>query len=102
MTNYNALTEMYIDTPYICGILENLEDDGYDADQAEEIINDELFAIYENCENMSDVAYEIAKNYGWLDYPSADYLDFDKFGNDLGIEGTFYQLDPSTFVEILI
>ena len=101
MTNYKALEEMYIDTPYICGILENLEGDGYDADQAEEIINDGLFVIYANCENMTDVAYEVASNYGWTDGPWGDYLDFEKFGKDLDIEGTYYQLDPSTFVEIL-
>lgn len=101
MTNYNALKEMYIDTPYICGILEALEDDGCDADEAEAIIDDVRFIIYENCNDMSDVAYYVAEELGWLDTEAGRYFDFERFGRDLDIEGTYYQLDLNTFVEIL-
>lgn len=100
MTNFTELKEMYIDTPYINGILEGLEDFGYDADQAEEIINNEQFMIYEDCESMSDVAYYVALYNGWLEGPWGDYMDFDKLGNDLDIEGTYIQIDTNTFAEI--
>lgn len=100
MTTYNELKDRYIDTPYINGILEGLEDDGYDATQAEEIIMDGCFNIYENCVDMSDVAYEIATMDGWLDGPWSTYFDFEKYGRDLEIEGTYYKVGDTVYAEI--
>jgi len=101
MTNYEVLRNEYANDDYICAILNNLEEDGCDADEAEEIIEDGRYRIYEDCADMSDVAYYVADEMGWLDTDAGRYFDFAMFGRDLDIEGTFYQLDYHTIAEII-
>jgi hypothetical protein len=101
MTNYEELKNEYLEDNEIYEIIESLEDDGYDADEAETIIEEERYFIYENCADMSDVAYYIAQERGWLEGEVGRYFDFAQFGRDLDIDGTFYQLNNNTFAEII-
>ena len=70
--------------------------DGYTFNEAlEKVINGD-YAIYFDCDNMTDVAYEIVEECGYLnDVPEtiARYFDYESFGRDLNIEGKFYNID---------
>lgn len=51
---------------------------------------------------MSDVAYQVINDYGLLDGVSETlkrYFDYEAYGRDMDIEGTFIQIDNS-FVEL--
>jgi antirestriction protein len=52
---------------------------------------------------MSDVAYKYIEDSGLLDNCDdviARYFDYDKFGRDLEIEGSFYYLGGGEYIEI--
>ena len=78
--------------------------DGYTFNEAlEKAINGD-YAIYFDCDNMTDVAYEIVEECGYLnDVPEtiARYFDYEAFGRDLNIEGNFKALDNRIYIEIL-
>lgn len=67
-------------------------EEGYSIENALEAIADGEYAIYSNCHDMTDVAYEVV---GELDYlhgvPEniARYFDYESFGRDLDFEGTY-------------
>lgn len=61
------------------------------------------FRIYTNCNDMTDVAYEVAEECGYLDQiPDhlRNYFDFEALGRDLKCEGYFYYTSDSVYVEI--
>lgn len=68
-----------------------------------DFIDSHEFYIYEDCNNMADVAEQVLEESGQIDeLPdwAQGYLDFEKFGRDLEIEGQFYKADGSIYVEI--
>lgn len=74
-----------------------------DFDRAFEVVAKGDFTFYENCHDMSDVAYQYAEGTGLLnDIPESlqCYFDFEAFGRDLNIEGTFiYSPEISGYFE---
>jgi len=62
------------------------------------------FYFYDDCDNMTDVAQQVAEIGGYLDeLPdfAVRYFDFEAFGRDLDIEGHFYYVGGSRYVEIV-
>lgn len=96
--------------------LKNLDDDqeeivkifmseyGYSLEDAAEKVNNGDYIIYSNCDNMTDVAYQVVEECGYLNnIPEtvACYFDYEAFGRDLGLEGNFSFMDNGDCVEIL-
>ena len=78
-------------------------EDGYEFDEAIEKTESGDYRIYYNCNNMTDVAYEVIEESGFLnDVPDtvARYFDYEAYGRDLDIEGKFYMTDRGNCVEI--
>jgi len=77
------------------GIVNNLE----------EALKYEDYRIWNNCRSMEDVAQEWYEETGQLKelkkYIDIDYIDWERIGRDLEIEGTFIQLNNDTYLEIL-
>lgn len=77
---------------------------GYTLDEAIEQANAGNYHIYCNCEDMTDVAYAVVEGCGYLNnVPEtvARYFDYEAFGRDLGIEGTFIFLDNGDCIEVI-
>lgn len=78
--------------------------DGYTFNEALEKASNGDYAIYYDCDNMTDVAYEVVEECGYLNNVPEQvkiYFDYEAFGRDLGIEGNFVALDNSIYIEIL-
>ena len=74
-----------------------------DANEALDIVEDCNYTIWNDCINMADVAATMAEEYGYLNSVPEHlqcYIDYEKWGRDLAIEGTFLEGD-GYFVEIL-
>lgn len=70
--------------------------DGYEFKEALEKANNGDFTIYYDCDDMTDVAYEVVENCGYLqNVPEtvSRYFDYEAFGRDLDLEGKFYNID---------
>lgn len=68
----------------------------YNMEQALEEVRQGNYRIYYNCDNMSDVAYQIVNESGLLDGVPEQvkmYFDYEAYGRDIDIEGTFIQID---------
>ena len=77
---------------------------GYTLDEAIEKVNNGDYRIYSDCNDMTDVAYEVVEECGYLNnVPEnvAIYFDYEAFGRDLGIEGTFIFLDNGDCLEVI-
>lgn len=75
----------------------------YTLDEAIEKVNNGDYRIYYDCDNMEDVAYQVVEDCGYLDnVPDnvACYFDYESFGRDLGIEGTYIFTDDNEAIEI--
>ena len=76
----------------------------YDGEEVIEKISNNEYAIYSNCANMADVAFEIVEESGILRDVQGDialYFDYDAYGRDLEINGSFYRMDYNTYVQVL-
>lgn len=74
----------------------------YNMEQALEEVRQGNYRIYYDCDNMEDVAHQIANESGLLDGVPEEvkiYFDYEAYGRDMDIEGTFIQIDNS-FVEL--
>ena len=79
-----------------------LEEHTSDVDEALRIVEDCDYRTWDDCDNMADVAKTMADEYGYLDdIPERFqcYIDYEKWGRDLEIKGTFLEGD-GFFVEI--
>lgn len=77
---------------------------GYDLDDAIEKAESGDYRFYTDCNDMTDVAYAVVEECGYLDnVPEnvARYFDYEAFGRDLGIEGSFHFLDNGDCIEII-
>ena len=84
-------------------ILFSILDYGYDAEEAIEIVKDCEYVFYNNCNDMTDVAYEYVEQSGMLDnIPefAQIYFNYEQFGRDLMIEGKFVGCGDG-YIEIL-
>ena len=71
-------------------------------EQALEEVHQGNYRIYYNCDNMEDVAYQVVNDCGLLDGVPEEvkiYFDYEAYGRDMEINGTFIQIDNS-FVEL--
>lgn len=67
-----------------------------DIEQALEEVHQGNYTIYYDCNDMSDVAYQVVNDCGLFDgVPEAlkEYFDYEAYGRDMDIEGTFIQID---------
>lgn len=77
---------------------------GYTLDEAIEKVNNGDYTIYNDCDNITDVAYQVIEECGYLNnVPDnvARYFDYEAFGRDLGIEGTFIFTDDNEAIEVM-
>lgn len=75
----------------------------YTLDEAIDKVNSGDYMIYNDCENMTDVAYQVVEECGYLEnVPDnvARYFDYESFGRELGIVGNYMFLDGSEVIEI--
>lgn len=75
----------------------------YSLDEAIDKVNSGDYMIYNGCENMTDVAYQVVEECGYLEnVPDnvARYFDYESFGMELGIGGNYIFLDGSEVIEI--
>ena len=76
---------------------------GYTLDEAIDKVNSGDYRIYSDCDNMTDIAYQVVEECEYLNnVPDnvARYFDYESFGRDLGIERTYIFLDGSEVIEI--
>ena len=67
-----------------------VEEGGYDVEEALDMLDDVI--VYSDCTTMSEVAEQLADETGLLDHIPDNlkyYFDFEAYGRDLEIEGTF-------------
>lgn len=77
---------------------------GYTLDEAIEKVNNGDYRIYSECNDMTDIAYEVVEECGYLNnVPEnvARYFDYEAFGRDLGIEGTYIFTDDNEAIEVI-
>lgn len=73
-----------------------------DIEQALEEVRQGNYTIYYDCDDMSDVAYQVVNESGLLDGVPEEvkiYFDYEAYGRDMDINRTFIQIDNS-FVEL--
>lgn len=71
---------------------------GYTLDEAIGKVNSGDYMIYYDCDDMTDVAYQVVGGCGDLDNVPDDvarYFDYESFGRELEIEGNYIFLDGS-------
>lgn len=76
---------------------------GYTLNEAIEKANNGDYRIYYDCDSMTDIAYQVVEECGYLEnVPDnvARYFDYEAFGRDLGIEGTFIFTDNNKAIEV--
>ena len=72
--------------------------------EAIEKVNSGDYRIYSDCDSMTDIAYQVVEECGYLNnVPDtvARYFDYEAFGRDSGIEGTFIFLDDGSCLEVI-
>lgn len=70
-------------------------EDGCEFDEAIEKTENGDYRVYYNCNDMSDVAFQVIEESGFLnDVPDTvtRYFDYEAYGRDLDIEGKFYSV----------
>ena len=80
-----------------------LEEHTSDVDEALRIVEDGNYTLWSGCKSMADVAATIAEECGYLNSIPERlqyYIDYEKWGRDLKIEGNFLEGD-GYFVEVL-
>lgn len=73
-----------------------LEQYANNIEQALDEVRQGNYTIYYDCDDMSDVAYQVVNESGLLDgVPETikGYFDYEAYGRDIDIEGTFIQVD---------
>lgn len=76
---------------------------GYTLNEAIDKVNGGDYRIYSDCDDMTDIAYQVVEECGYLNnVPDnvARYFDYESFGRDLGIEGTYIFTDDNNAIEI--
>jgi antirestriction protein len=70
--------------------------------EALDILSNGGYRIWHDCNSMDDVAYEWVQELGYLDQMPENlryYFDYEKFGRDLAIEGSYYYVGDSLYIE---
>lgn len=88
---------------YEAEILEALTDEGYNFEEALDIVQDGNYMYYPDCNDMTDVAMQYIEETGLLhDVPEhlQNYFDYEAYGRDMSYEGHFIATD-SGYIEVL-
>ena len=112
VSEYESLESLYEKYDIVNEIIDSYGENAADVITAfTEMISSNLtdisgyeFYFYSECYNMADVAYEIMDQTGGLDEMPEhlrNYFDFESYGRDLEIEGTFYYTGGGVYVEIV-
>jgi antirestriction protein len=85
-------------------VLELILESGHCSETGEAInvLENGEYRIWANCDDMSDVAYEVVQELGYLDQIPENlrnHFDYEKFGRDLEIEGSYYYVGDRTYIE---
>ena len=83
-------------------IVEAIISEGYSLEYA--LDNKDDCVVYSNCTDMTDVAMAYAEETGLLDNIPENlrcYFDFEAFGRDMNIEGTYVFTNGGNCVQIL-
>lgn len=75
----------------------------YTLDEAIDKVNSGDYRIYYDCNDMTDIAYQVVEECGYLNnVPDnvARYFDYESFGRDLGIEGNYIFTDDNEAIEV--
>lgn len=78
--------------------------EGDTVEEAMRIVNADNYRIYYDCYNMTDVAYIVVEECGYLDNAPeilSRYFDYETFGRDLNFEGHYYFGDDGICVEVM-
>lgn len=78
-------------------------ENGSDIEEALDGLRDEKYMIFSNCSDMTDVAEQYAEEIGLLDRIPEDlrfYFDFEAYGRDMEMEGTFIFTDSGNCIQI--
>ncbi|ARF70747.1 hypothetical protein B7C51_25075 (plasmid) [Paenibacillus larvae subsp. pulvifaciens] len=100
----NEIAERLSDINLDRNIIEKILDNFCNIEEGINVIENEEYILYDNCESMSDVAYEIVHELGFInEIPESlsSYFDYEAFGRDLEIERTFLYAGNGTYVEII-
>jgi len=77
---------------------------GFSVEEALEILENGEYRVYNDCDDMADVAYQLYEESGRLaeieKVISPSYIDWDAIGRDMEIEGTFIYAGNGVYVEI--
>lgn len=77
---------------------------GYTLDEAIDKVNSGDYRIYSDCDDMTDIAYQVVEECDYLsNVPEniARYFDYESFGRDLGLEGTYIFTDDNEAIEVM-
>lgn len=88
---------------YEAEILEALTGEGYNFEEALNIVTRGDYMYYSGCEDMTDVAMQYIEETGLLnDVPEhlQNYFDYEAYGRDMSYEGEFIAID-SGYIEVL-
>ncbi len=80
-----------------------MNDLGIDIDEAIDMLENGQIHFYYDCKDMEDVAWEVVESGGMLDSMPDNlrcYFDYERFGRDLNIEGTWIQLNNNVYIEV--
>lgn len=76
---------------------------GYTIEEAIEKIENDEYNVYNDCDDMTDVAYQVIEESGMLSEApelAQRYFDYEAFGRDLDLEGYFYKISNG-YIEII-
>lgn len=83
-------------------IIEALTNNGYDLQDALEVLDDVIY--YSDCNDMEDIAYQYIEESGLLNNVPRDiarYFDYAAFGRDMEIEGNFMFTNYGNCIQVL-
>lgn len=76
---------------------------GYTIEEAVKKIENEEYNVYNDCDDMTDVAYQVIEESGILSEApelAQRYFNYEQYGRDLEIEGHFYRTGNG-YIEII-
>ena len=97
------LVSQYAENNIVSAILSAADNYRSGSETISDFIDSHEFYIYEDCDDMADVAYQVLEESGQInELPewAVGYIDYTKFGRDLEIEGQFYRGPEGIYVEI--
>ncbi|MGG1219370.1 antirestriction protein ArdA [Priestia endophytica] len=86
----------------VCAVVDNGSANTYD--EACDMVENGDVHFYFCCDDMADVAWNIIEETGALEgVPEvvSRYFDYERYGFDLELEGTFLEIEDGTFIQVI-